>query len=167
MSAVTKPLAALQDDWAGARGDARLLADIALAAAQAGLADRARPIVALLERMEPDHPIAAVTRAVAAMAANRPADAVDTLRREAIGRPRGQDAAHGILLVALVAAGQSEEARRLADEVLAGPDTPARRMAATLRPALGPASPSGPGAASAVPARSGAATAAPPFRGVR
>lgn len=162
--------------WTAARADARLLAEIALAAGGAGLGDAARPIVALLARLEPDHPAAAIASAVGAMAANRPEEAVETLRRDALGKARGQDAARGVLLVALVAAGRQDEARRLADEVLAGPDLPARRMAMTLRPALGGASPSqaGAGRPAAAPqgtaqgaAQGGAPGASPQARGVR
>lgn len=150
--------------WRAARGDARLLGEFALAAAGAGLIAQAEPILALLERLDPEHPAAAVARAVAEMNASRPDRAVDVLERHAIGRRKGQEATRGILLVALVAAGRRDDARRLADEVLAGPDSSARRMAATLRPALAAAAPStgaalAPKGAAAAP--TGAAGAAP------
>ncbi|WP_458097129.1 death domain-containing protein [Roseomonas sp. WA12] len=150
--------------WRAARGDARLLGEIAMAAAGAGLLAKAESLLALLERLEPEHPAAAVARAVAEMGANRPDRAAEMLERHAIGRRKGQEATRGILLVALVAAGRRDDARRLADEVLAGPDSSARRMAATLRPALaGAAPPPGgvaPGGAAMVAPR-GAAVVAP------
>ncbi|WP_338664496.1 hypothetical protein VQH23_04865 [Pararoseomonas sp. SCSIO 73927] len=156
--------------WRAARGDARLLGEIAMAAASAGMIEAAEPILRLLERLCPEHPAPVVARAVAEMGAKRPDRAVDLLQRQAIGRRQGQEATRGILLVALVAAGRRDEARVLADQVLAGPDSSARRMAATLRPALAGAAPSS-GAAKAVPTGAakavtpGAALAAPLPRG--
>lgn len=160
MSAGSSPAAARAAEgeaWRAARGDARLLGEFAMAAAAAGLIAQAEPILVLLEKLEPEHPAAAVARAVAEMNASRPDRAVDMLERHAIGRRKGQEAARGILLVALVAAGRRDDARRLADEVLAGPDSSARRMAATLRPALAGAAPS----TGAALAPAGAAIATP------
>jgi thioredoxin-like negative regulator of GroEL len=134
----TAPARSLAPPATAARGkvETKLLAEIALAAACRGLGDRARPIFEALEHQAPDHPIAAVGRAMAELSAGRADTAAEILRLDALRKRRGHAQVQGLLLLALVAGNRQAEARALAEEIMAGPDGASRRLAMQLRPAL-------------------------------
>lgn len=118
------------------RSDARMLAEIALAAVQQGRGEQALPILDALDHETPDHPIAAVGRALMALHAGRADDAVRILEREALGKRHGRIPVQGLLLMALAAGSRYAEAARLLDIILAGPDSASRRLAMTIGTAI-------------------------------
>jgi predicted Zn-dependent protease len=116
--------------------DARLLAEVALAAVQQGHGEKALPILDALDHETPDHPIAAVGRALLALHGGQADEAVRILEREALGKRHGRVPVQGLLLMALSAGRRYGEAARLLDTILAGPDSASRRLATTLGTAI-------------------------------
>lgn len=114
----------------------KLLAEVALVAACRGMGGKALPIFDALEHHAPDHPVAAVGRAMVELAAGNADAAARILEVDALGKRHGRSPVQGLLLLALVSGGREAEALKLADEIAAGPDGAARRLAANMGPAL-------------------------------
>jgi hypothetical protein len=135
-SATPRPAAARPQADGALRPEVRLLAEVALVAACRGMGAKALPIFDALEHHAPDHPVAAVGRAMIELMAGNADAAAQILRVDALGKRHGRSPVQGLLLLALVSGGREAEALKLADEIAAGPDGAARRLAANMGPAL-------------------------------
>ena len=112
--------------------DLKLLSEIAMSAAVRGHGARAKPIFEALGHLQPGNAAAAIGYALTEITQGRFQNAVQILQRDGITAEAGATEAKAMLMVSLVLAGRSEEARLLQRELIRNGDGPAKQIAQLL-----------------------------------
>ena len=112
--------------------DLKLLSEIAMSAAVRGHGPRAKPIFEALAHLQPGNAAAPIGYALTEIVQARFENAVQILRRDGITAETGATEAKAMLMVSLVLAGRSEEARVLQRELIRNGDGPAKQIAQLL-----------------------------------
>ena len=112
--------------------DLKLLSEIAMSAAVRGQGPQAKPIFEALARLQPNNAAAAIGYALTELTRGRFQDAVQILQRDGIKAKAGAAEAKAILMVSLVLAGRSDEARSVQRELIRNGDGPAKQIAQLL-----------------------------------